>query len=78
MEKNKIIEQKAIYLIHRIIEEQDMKDFYELDNYVFKNCETDVFRVFIKNHQYFNNIMIGKYIHEKRLKEELQKGDQKR
>lgn len=67
--KRKLLTNKKMILsILRIIEEYDFKDFYELDEYIYRNCKLPVIRVFRKNYEYFNNVVIGKYLHEKRLR----------
>lgn len=63
--------QKIIDDICDLIDSMGFCDFYELNQYVISNYDLEYKEVFRMNHNYFNNIVTGRYLHEKRKREKI-------
>lgn len=56
--------------ICEIIDTFDFQDFYELNTYARLNFDLEHFTIFRQNQNYFNNVVAGRYLHAKRLRED--------
>lgn len=55
--------------ICELIDVMNFQDFYELNKYAVANFDLEHFTIFRQSQSYFNNIVSGRYLHEKRLRE---------